>query len=359
MKKIFNGYDWTLATVALFLSFFGLIIIGSLTPTLIRQQVLFIIIGIIFFVIFSQIDYRIFSKFSFLIFSLNLIFLAAPLIFGKITRGTFRWLYFGPFNVQPSELVKPFLIIFFASFFDTDQKISFKKFLSGAFLLMVPVILIFLQPDLGSAIVIAFSWLGIVIAAGIAWKFLIISFSTIALFLPIVWNFLKDYQQQRIYSFLNPLKDPLGVSYNAIQAIIAIGSGQFVGRGLGRGTQSQLRFLPERYTDFIFASLAEELGFLGSLILVLGFAFLLWRILVTSRQTKDTFGALFCLGVFSNIFIQVFINMGMNLGLLPITGITLPLISSGGSSLIATLISLGIVENIARLKKKEETIIIR
>jgi len=158
---------------------------------------------------------------------------------------------------------------------------------------------------------------------------------------------LASYQRRRLLTFINPQADPLLAGYNAIQAVITVGSGQLWGRGLGHGTQSHLRFLPERHTDFIFASLTEELGLIGSLLVISLFTLLLWRILVAARQAPDRFGHLICLGVFSSLFSQMFINIGMNIGLLPITGVTLPLLSSGGSSLIATAISLGLVVNIA------------
>jgi len=216
--------------------------------------------------------------------------------------------------------------------------------------------LIFLQPDLGSSLVVFIFWLGIAFAAGIP-KRLIAGLGLVAAALfPLSWLILKQYQKERIFSFLNPFSDPLGSGYNMIQAMVAVGSGQWLGRGLGRGTQSHLMFLPERHSDFIFASLAEELGFLGGFLLIIVYAFLLWRLLKIASQAKEKYGVLICLGVFSMIFVQVLINIGMNLGLVPVTGITLPLISSGGSSLLATVISLGIVQNIARVKNESQSL---
>ena len=258
-----------------------------------------------------------------------------------------RWIRIGSFTVQPSELVKPFLIAFFSSFFAGEEKIGLKKVLGGFFLLLIPAILIFIQPDLGSSLVVAISILGVLFAAGLPLKIFLGIGGTILVFLPLAWKFLlKDYQRDRVLSFLNPHSDPLGRGYNLIQSTVAVGAGKFFGRGLGRGTQSGLQFLPERHTDFMFASFAENFGFLGVLIFLGVFVVLLWRILRIASQTNDNFGFLFACGVFCLIFTQGFINIGMNLGLLPVTGIPLPLLSYGGSSFLATMMMLGILENI-------------
>ena len=225
--------------------------------------------------------------------------------------------------------------------------------------MLLPALLIFFQPDLGSSLVLLFSWLGILIGAGFDWRLAVLGGATLLSSPFLFWRFLQDYQQQRILSFLNPTSDPLGAGYNLIQATVAVGSGQFLGRGLGRGTQSHLRFLPERHTDFIFASLAEELGFLGSAVLIFALVVLLWRILVIAQKSRDQFGFLISLGIFSLIFTQTFINIGINLGILPITGITLPLVSYGGSSLLAISICLGIIQNINQHAKKTPIIEIR
>lgn len=359
MKKLFSGFDWTLFLAGLFLSILGLVSLGSVAPSFFCQQLIYLLLGLVLLVVFSQIDYRIFGKFAWLIFIGSILFLLTPLLFGAVTRGSVRWIQIGPFNFQPSELVKPFLIIFFASFFETGKNLKLKRVILGGLLLVLPVFLIFYQPDLGSSLVVLISWAGIVFTAGVSWQLVAMATASLAIFLPLIWKFfLINYQRQRIFAFLNPLKDTLGLGYNLIQATVAIGSGQFLGRGWGRGTQSHLRFLPERHTDFIFASLAEEFGFLGGGILILLLGILLWRILVVSQKSREELGTLIGAGVFMMIFGQTLINIGMNLGLLPITGIPLPLISYGGSSLITTMISLGILENISQLKKREETIII-
>lgn len=352
-KQLFR-VDWIIFTTIFGLLIFDLFIIRSIALGLFLQQLTYILIGIGLFFLFSRIDWRIYPKFSWFFYFGSLIFLGITLLFGTITRGAIRWIQIGNLTIQPSELVKPFLILFFAWFFSEGEELTLKKIFLGGLLLILPAFLIFTQPDLGSSLVVILIWLGIILAAGVSWRWLASGFGFFVIVLPLIWQFLKDYQRQRIYTFINPFADPLKSGYNIIQSIIAIGSGQFFGRGLGRGTQSHLRFLPERHSDFIFASLAEELGFLGALILLSFFAILLWRILTVAQKTEDRFGMLICLGIFTMIFSQIFINIGMNLGLLPITGITLPLISSGGSSLVAVLISLGIIENMAGFIKKNE-----
>jgi rod shape determining protein RodA len=351
MKRIFIEIDWLLFIPVIILSIIGLAVIGSLTPNLFSHQLFYLITGLILFLIFGNIDFRIFERLKTIIYVLGIFFLATPLIFGQITRGAIRWLEIGPFKLQPSELIKPFMVIFFAGYFINQGKINARSFIISLSLLFIPVFLIFIQPDLGSSLVVAFSWLGILLATDITVKSMVFYLSPFLLSLPIMWRFLKDYQKQRILSFINPLKDPMGSGYNLMQAMIAAGSGQFFGRGLGRGTQSHLKFLPEYFTDFIFASLCEELGFVGAIATLLLFGVILWRILVIGRKAGNL-GMLICVGIFSYLFIQIVINIGMNLGILPITGIPLPLISYGGSSIITTMISLGIVGNISKLKKE-------
>lgn len=358
MKKIFSNFDWLLLTVILVILIFGSVTISSVAPSFLSQHLIYILLALIFFLIFSQIDYRLYLRFSPLLFGLSLVFLLLPLIFGRITRGTLRWIQISSLTIQPSELVKPFLVLCFAFFF-CSRKAEIKELLIGLLLLFLPVFLIFSQPDFGSTLVVISSWLGVVLAAGVVWQVLVLGGFFLFFLPPLIWRFLKDYQRQRILSFFNPFSDPLGAGYNLIQAKIAVGSGQFLGRGLGKGTQAHLQFLPERHTDFIFASLAEELGFLGSAFLILAFGVLVWRILAIGQKSNDDFGFLFCAGCFGLLFSQIFINIAINLGLLPVTGIPLPLVSYGGSSLLATMVCLGIVQNIARRKGRPETIEIR
>lgn len=358
MKRFFN-FDWLILFLVLVIAFIGLLIIKSIAPSSFLQQLIWFILGLGLFFLFSQINYRYYQQAFWWLYLGSIILLLVTFIFGEVTRGAVRWIQIGSFRLQSSEMVKPFLILFLASFFSDEQENNLKKIFQSFLFLILPVALIFFQPDLGSSLVMIFIWLGMVLAKGIKAKWLIFGGGSLAVFLPLAWHFLKDYQRQRIYTFLNPHADALGSGFNVIQSMIAVGSGRIFGRGLGRGTQSHLSFLPEEHTDFIFASMAEEIGFIGVLVLLTLFFFLLWRILSLAKNASDQFAYFICLGVFSLIFIQIFVNIGMNLGILPITGITLPLVSYGGSSLISTMICLGIVSSLSRFKERQEMVEIR
>lgn len=323
----------------------------SISPALFYQQAIFIVVGLGLFFLMANIDYCLLAKFSLPIFVCSTLLLFLPIIGGGFVRGSQRWIQLGPVSFQPSEFIKPWFILFFASFFAKEEKLGLKSFLQVLLVLVVPLFLVFRQPDLGSTIVLGLIWLGIFFASGISLRyilFLVAGFGAIA---PLGWRMLKDYQRQRLFSFLDPSGDPFGSGYNLIQSTVAVGSGWFFGRGWGKGTQSHLLFLPERHTDFVFASFAEEFGFLGSLILVLTIVFLLVLILRIGQKANDRLGVLICAGVFVYIFCQGFMNMGMSMGILPITGVTLPLLSYGGNSVLSVLISLGIVQNIALSKR--------
>ena len=261
MKKLFVNFDWRLFISLVILLSFGLMLIRSVAPNFFFHQLFNVFLGLFFFFFLVFFDYRFFSKIGGFLYLLALIGLILTFIFGAVTRGAVRWIQLGNFVLQPSELAKPLLILAFASFFTSRPLAKFRDLLFHLFLLVVPAFLIFAQPDLGSSLVVVFFWLGMLFVAGLP-KRLIFTGGLLALvLLPLGWFVLQPYQKMRIFSFLNPFTDPLGSGYNLIQSMIAVGSGQFWGRGLGRGTQSHLRFLPERHTDFIFASLAEELGF--------------------------------------------------------------------------------------------------
>lgn len=359
MGKRFANFDFLIILAVLVISGFGLTIIWSVAPNLVGQQFLFLILGFFFFFFFSQVDYRVLANLKWFFYLSAIFLLFLTFLIGPKTREVTRWLEIGGLRLQPSEIIKPFLILFFSGFLTKYRVVNLRLLLISLLLLIVPLSLIFKQPDVGNTLVFLAAFLGVIAIAGLR-PILVgagLIFSLVAL--PFLWDLLKDYQKQRILSFLTPGSDPLGSGYNVLQAMIAVGSGQIFGKGLGRGTQSHLQFLPERHTDFIFASLAEELGFLGSALLIFAYFFLLWRILKIAQETDGRLGTLICAGIFVLILSQVFINIGMNLGLLPITGITLPLVSYGGSSVVSTMISLGIVQSIARQKKKEKTLEIR
>jgi rod shape determining protein RodA len=338
MRSFGKNFDWFIVLAIVILLLLGLTMMGSVASSLLPQQVFYALLGLFLFFLVSRLDYRIFQGLTLLLFIFIILALLSTFLFGQLTRGSIRWIQIGGFTFQPSELVKPFLILLFASFVSFQKTFSFRSSIFSFLLLFIPAFLIFRQPDLGSSLVVVFVW---------------------GASLPIIWRLLKSYQKERIYTFLHPFSDPLGAGYNMIQSIVAVGSGQLIGRGLGRGTQSHLRFLPERHTDFIFASLAEELGLIGAGLLILAYGLLLWRVLRIGQKSADSFGFLICIGAFTLIASQVFINVGMNLGLVPITGLTLPLVSYGGSSLIATMVCLGLVESVARMTKPKEGLEIR
>lgn len=250
------------------------------------------------------------------------------------------------------------MAISLANYLASLKTYSFKSF-SIVIISLIPIaLLIFLQPDLGNALIYAFVTLGVLLIFGFPIRLFLAGFLIWLSSLPFFWFFLHDYQRDRILTFINPGRDPLGVSYNAIQAVIAIGSGMFLGRGLGQGTQAGLRFLPERHTDFIFATISEELGFLGSLIIVLTFAVIFYRLFNLIRDSDDKFAKIFGIVVFMSLFTHFFINIGMNIGIVPVVGVTLPFVSYGGSSLFSNFILLGLFFACSK-KKKEEILEIR
>jgi len=271
-------------------------------------------------------------------------------VFGEPIRGAASWIKIGIFNIEPVEFAKLVMILILAQYFSLRhiELYRIRHIIASGIYIGVPAILVFFQPDFGSAMVLVFLWIATMIIAGIKIHQLIALFLIGVILLSVAWlGLLKDYQKDRIISFLNPYVDPQGSSYQRIQSVIAVGAGQFWGRGLGQGSQSQLDFLPEQHTDFIFASIAEEWGFVGVLILFIFFFLLFWRIIKIALKAENNFARLFCVGALIVFLFQVFVNIGMNLGILPIAGISLPLVSYGGSNLLISFITLGIIQSIA------------
>lgn len=341
----------------LLLNGLGAAIIGSVAPSLLLSQIIFYIFGLGLFYLFSKIDFRIYSSLAPFVYLLSVIFLIVTLIVGLESRGSVRWISIGSFRLQFSEILKPFLSAAIASFILLRSR-GFSGFLKVLGLLFIPTFLVFKQPDLGSSLVYLAGFLAMIFVSSIPLSYIFSLVLSGLIIIPVGWGFLADYQKKRIFGFLNPQFDPLGTSYNAIQAVIAVGSGLLFGRGLGQGTQSHLLFLPEHHTDFIFASLAEEFGFVGAGFLLLIYFLLIWKIFSIALHCDNKLGTMLGVGLGTILFVQVLINVGMNLALFPITGITLPLVSYGGSSVLATAISLGIVQNIASLSKQEDSHII-
>ncbi len=353
-RSIWSNFDPPLFLLTLLLASLGVIMIYSVGSNVAEQQIIFVIVGFVVFFLFSLFDYRLLFRLAPLLYVIVFILLLGVFIWGLESHGSVRWINIFGFSFQPSEFAKPVLILFFAYFFTTRNMQKLTNVALSFFLVLIPAFFIFRQPDLGNAIVIILIWTGMLIGSGVKWKVLGLT-AILAIFpLPLLWRFLHEYQRLRITTFINPYSDPRGAGYNAIQAIIAVGSGQLFGRGLGRGTQSHLQFLPEHYTDFIFASLAEELGLVGATLLLILFILLVWRILKIASSCNSCFGTLIALGILMIFLSQIFINVGMNVGLVPITGITLPLISYGGSSLISTMICLGLVQSVRKFSQERD-----
>lgn len=336
--------NWQVTLISIFLVSIGILVIFSSSRELAFQQLIFFIIGFFLFFLVSQIDISALATLARPAYFLIILLLIVVLILGIETRGAVRWIPLGFINFQPSEFAKPVLILFLARFWSINLP-TWRNIFKSIIWTLPLFILIFRQPDLGSALTIVAIWLGMLFATKVSFK-KIMAIILIAVFiLPFSWTFLKDYQRQRIISFIAPASDQLGTGYNLIQSTIAVGSGQFWGRGLGRGTQSRLQFLPEFRTDFIFASIAEEMGLLGSTLILTLYLFLICYFFILASRMADPINLLTAVGVVSMILFQTSVNIGMNIGLLPITGITLPLISYGGSSLISTFILLGLVSS--------------
>lgn len=353
-----SSIDWFLVIPVAVLLAFSLTTLFSISPYFFRSQLIFTVLCLIIFFAASQFNLSVLRYYSLPIYIVSLVLLFGVLALGIEARGSVRWLDIFGFRIQFSEILKPFLAISFASYLADLKDYSLRSFFTTLALLAPVVILIFLQPDLGNALIYVFVVLLTLIIYGFPFRWFFVGFLAWLATLPFFWLILHDYQKQRILTFLNPSHDPLGTSYNAIQAMIAVGSGMFIGKGFGQGTQSGLRFLPESHTDFIFATISEELGFVGGLILILAFGVLLYRIYLIVKNSEDKFTRIFSTMVFLIIFVHFFINVGMNLGIVPIVGVTLPFVSYGGSSLLSNFILLGFLFSIHK-KKRQQTLEIR
>lgn len=328
--------------------------IGSDSAAIFWRQVLFTGMGLICFFFFSFFDYHTLAKANRVVYVIFVLMLIYLLLFGSSVKGSRRWVGLGFFNLQVAEFAKITIILGLSRllYLRRGEINSWKNIFWSFLYAFIPAALVLRQPDLGSALIIMTIWAGIILVSPIKKKFLTILFVVFVSTAAIGWEFvLHDFQRSRVLVFLDPALDPRGRGYNVRQAAIAVGSGQIFGRGLGKGMQSQHKFLPERQTDFIFAASSEEIGFIGSLSLVGLFFFLFYRLLKIIQHAKDDLGMYIASGVFFLFFAHAVINISMNIGLLPVTGIPLPFISAGGSSLIVALIALGIAQNISMQSK--------
>lgn len=354
-RNAFN-FNWIIIIPLIFLPLIGLLTIASTTPDVFVSQCVFVGIGLLSFFLLSRVDCRVFDQYWVVWYGLSLLFLLITFL-GPEIRGSTRWLVFGGVRIQPSELIKPLMIATFASFFSRYPAEKLRNVAIGLILFLIPAVFLFKQPDLGNTVVYGLFFLGIILVSGISAKMVAAAGIFGAILFPFSWRFLQEYQRLRLITFLTPSYDPQGAGYNALQSIIAVGSGGVWGRGFGRGIQSHLRFLPEYHTDFIFASFLEEFGLVGGVVLFVLVFVILWTVLQEAhRHEPNSFGRLFCTGLFMQLFVQVVINIGMNIGIVPITGITLPLVSYGGSSIAATCIGLGMFLSLTAQRKTESTL---
>ncbi|MCD6421722.1 rod shape-determining protein RodA [bacterium] len=355
MKRWLKLIDWWLLTPALVLSLLSVLLLFTLSGE--RQlgvyQAVYLILGLILFLVFARLHYLSLLAIWPYLYVGALVLLALVLVLGETKFGSARWIRLGFFNFQPSELGKFLVLPAWVSFLWAKKDFRGREFVQYLFLVLLPVILIAKEPDLGTAVLYFVVGLALYFFSGKKRLYLYIFALILALSLPLLFNFaLKPYQKERLLVFLYPQKDILGAGYNVWQSMIAVGSGGWFGKGLGKGTQSQLRFLPIRYADFIYATAGEATGFVGTLV-ILGLYFgLLVRLFYIAFQAEEQ-GYLLALGVGLFFFLQVVVNIGMNLGIMPITGLPLVFLSYGGSSLLTSYILLGIVNNIARRGKKE------
>lgn len=359
MNERLRRFDWILmAAVTLLLTFSVAVIYattfsdsGGAADSV--QQALFALVGIGLVVIFGVSDYRVFRRIAGGLYLAAIGSLLLVKVMGVTALGATRWINLGFFQFQPSEFAKIVMVIVLAKIFADHQKTldTPRTFLISIAYTAVPMVLVASQPDLGTAMVIGATWLGMSIAAGIPKRFFAWVVGIGAVALPIAWFLIfRDYQKNRIMTFIDPTQDPLGTGYNVKQAQIAVGSGGLWGSTLGQGTQSQLNFLPVQHTDFIFAVVAEELGFVGALLLIALLVTVAYRALTIARGAKDFFGYQLAMGIMVVILFQTLINAGMNIGIMPVTGIPLPFVSYGGTSILMLLFAVGILQSVASRK---------
>ncbi len=363
-----KNFDYPLFVVVLAIIGFGILMISSATSSfvaegsqigLVGKQLISFFMGLIFIALIVSFDYNYIGKFYWYFYGISILILIIVKIFGTEINGAKSWMQFGSFTFQPSEFAKILLILFLAKVLsdlkeEGEGLINYPKYLGMVLgLLSIPLILILIQPDFGTAMVFIFLIAVMLFSANLSYKYFVGAGISILAVAPIAWFFiLQEYQKDRIRVFLNPEEDPLNRGFQVIQSKIAIGSGGLYGKGIFQGIQTQMGLLPFKETDFIFSVIGEELGFIFSVIVILLFGFILLRIIDIARNSKDFFGALIVIGIGAMIGIHVIQNIGMTIGLMPVTGIPLPFISAGGTSLMTNMIGIGFVLNVAMRRQK-------
>ncbi|MEW5959761.1 MAG: rod shape-determining protein RodA [Chloroflexota bacterium] len=352
-RRIWRQFDWVLVGIVALLILYSVIMIYSANQNQTDLQNLWQVqlsragLGLVLLMLMAAFDYRYFASLHKLLYAVMIGLLVVLFIVAEFTAGTLRWLDFRLFPVQPSEIAKIVVIIVTAKILaDRDGEMDrLRNLLLSLVIVIPPMVLIYFQPDLGTTVILGMVWLIMILMGGVHLFHLGLLGLAAVVASPIVWLTMAEYQRGRVLLFLDPKSDP-GSYYNIEQALISIGSGGILGKGFSIGTQNQLHFLRVRHTDFIFSVIGEELGLLGSLLLFTLIILLVWRVMRVADLTGDPFGRLICIGVAGLIFFQSFVNLGVNLGLLPVTGTPLPFVSYGGSSLIAFLIAIGLVQSV-------------
>ncbi|HTR60779.1 MAG TPA: rod shape-determining protein RodA [Candidatus Binataceae bacterium] len=356
-RRFVIRFDWTIFWVVITLAGIGLLSVISasyrgphkpIDPLVIRQLI-WIATGIVAMLAVIVFDYRALATYSYVFYAIAIALLVAVQVMGHSTGGSRRWINLGFFHLEPSELAKLAVVLVMVRYFREEPPKggwSLRQMIIPAALLGIPVALVLKQPDLGTGLVLILITITLIFVSGLSARTMIVLGLAALCVMPLGWHFLKPYQRQRLVSFVNPQADPLGSGYHIIQSEIAIGSGGAWGKGFLNGTQARLNFLPEQSTDFIFAVFAEEFGMAGSVLLLTLYAILIARGAWIARHTRDRFGALLAIGLIAIVFWQVAINIGMATGMLPVVGITLPLVSYGGSSLIAMMMAMGLLISI-------------
>lgn len=355
-RRMLTNFDWRMAGTTLILIAVGILTIWSgnlgspsaYKKTLYIRQSLWGILGFLGLMAAAFVNYRLLARFAYPIFGALLGLLLVVEVVGVAGFGAQRWIRIGFLTLQPSEFMKLALIIFLARYFE-DRKEQLGKLrlvVTPAMVALIPILFVLRQPDLGTAALLGLLTLSLLLLVGLQLKHLLLLVFTGAALTPFLWSFLKGYQQQRIWGFLFPSLDPLGAGYHIMQSKIAVGSGELFGKGLKAASQSQLNFLPASHTDFIFAVLAEQWGFLGCLVVLLLYYLLITRGIEIASEAKDVFGALMAFGIMAMLMLQLLVNAGMVLGIMPVVGVPFPLLSYGGSSLLVVCLGVGLVINV-------------
>lgn len=353
-RRLLKNFDFALLAAAIAIVIYGCMTIWSASKGnvgLVHRQMVWAVIGLVAAVIAASIDHGIYNRMAGKLYVIGILMLLAVHFAGTKIKGSQRWIGYGALNIQPSEIVKIILIVALAVFLvrRLDEIRGPKTFALSFLYVSVPMLLIFRQPDLGTSLVFLAIWLAMIFITGTAIRNIAVFAGTLIVLGLVFWNtgIIKPYQKARLITFVNPSADPRGAAYHVTQARIAIGSGHIFGKGWRRGTQRELGFVPEPHTDFIFTVVGEELGFAGASALVILYFILLWRGLDIMSAVEDPLGRAIAAGIVGMLFFHVLVNIGMNVGVLPVTGVPLPMFSYGGSSLMANLIAIGLLEGIS------------